>query len=147
MNNHLTYDVTGINLTELSEGCSLISYWDDKGKCWTIGVGHTGPDVYQGLTITQAQADALLYQDIQTAEDAVNRLVTVPLTQDQFDALVDFVFNEGQGHFCNSTLLKLLNAGDYAGADEQFSEWNLSGGQVVAALTKRRADEASLFNT
>jgi lysozyme len=92
-----------------------------------------------------AQAAGWLRADAQEAVDAVNRLVTVPLNQSQFDALVDFVFNLGAGAFSTSTLLRLLNGGDYAGAAGQFGRWNKDNGKVVAGLTRRRAAEAKLF--
>ena len=113
--NNYTYDAAGLSFTEKEESCSLVSYQDPRG-IWTIGYGHTGPEVVQGLTITQQQANDYLAQDIQTASDAVNRLVTVKITQGEFDALVDFVYNVGVGAFEDSTLLRMLNAGDFSGA-------------------------------
>lgn len=111
----------------------------------TIGVGHTGPDVHIGQTITEAEAMALLRADLGTAEAAVNRLVTVPLTQNQFDALVSLVFNIGEGNFSKSTLLRRLNAGEREAAAGQFGRWNKSKGVELAGLTKRRAAERELF--
>jgi lysozyme len=112
---------------------------------WTIGVGHTGPEVHEGQTVTQEQADALLASDVAWAENAVKRLVTVKLMQDQFDALVDFVFNLGETAFAGSTLLKKLNAGDYLSASYEFSRWNKAGGKVLAGLVTRRAAEVQVF--
>jgi lysozyme len=142
--NNLTYGKDGLALTQSSEGCRLTAYQDSVGV-WTIGYGHTGPDVYKGLTITQNEATALLLKDVQTAADCVNRLVTVPLSQEEFDALVDFVFNIGTGHFSTSTLLRLLNTGDYEGAANEFTKWSKAGGVVLAGLLKRRQAEADLF--
>src|SRR5208337_3993530 len=99
----------------------------------TIGWGHTY-DVQLGQVITQEQADAFLLADVQNAVNYVNRLVTIPLTQCEFDALVDFSFNAGCGAFASSTMLKLLNAGDYNGAAAQFDRWVYAGGQVIAGL-------------
>ena len=144
--NKLSYSEKGLALTEQFEGLRLEAYQDSVGV-WTIGYGHTGPDVHAGLTITQEQASALLLQDAGTAVAAVNRLVTVPLTQNQFDALVDFVFNLGSGNFAKSTLLRELNAGNTAAAAAQFLVWNRAGGVVLPGLTRRRQAEAELFET
>jgi lysozyme len=144
--NNLSYSKRGLALTEQFEGRRLEAYQDSVGV-WTIGYGHTGPDVHAGLSITQEQAGALLLQDVGTAVATVNRLVTVPLTQNQFDALVDFVFNLGSGNFARSTLLRELNAGNTAAAAAQFLVWNRAGGVVLPGLTRRRQAEAELFET
>lgn len=144
--NNLSYSDQGLALTEQFEGLQLTAYQDSVGV-WTIGYGHTGPDVQPGLTITQEQASALLLQDAADAVAAVNRLVTVPLTQNQFDALVDFTFNEGQGNLASSTLLRELNAGNTAGAAAQFLVWVYAGGVQLPGLVKRRQAEAALFQT
>jgi lysozyme len=86
-----------------------------------------------------------LDEDLKEAEDAVNRLVKVPLTQGQFDALASFVFNLGEGQFSKSTLLKLLNAGSYDGARDQFKRWVYDNGKVQPGLVKRRMGEAERF--
>src|SRR5690349_7226751 len=98
------------------------------------------------MIITQGQAEALLAQDVQRAVDAVNRLVTVPLTQGEFDALVDFTFNAGVGHLESSTMLKLLNQGDYAGAAAQFDRWSFAGSVQAAGLLRRRQAETAEFD-
>jgi lysozyme len=98
------------------------------------------------MVITQAQAEELLAKDVQVAVDAVNRLVTVKITQAEFDALVDFAFNVGVGALTNSTLLRGLNAGDFAGAADQFETWDRVNGKVVAGLLRRRLAETELFN-
>src|SRR5271166_29191 len=142
--NNLPYGKDGLQLTENFEGLRLTAYQDQVGV-WTIGYGHTGPDVYAGLTISQNDATALLMHDVATAAACVNRLVTVPLTQDEFDALVDFVFNLGTQAFATSTLLRKLNAHDFNGAIAEFVKWDHAGGQVVAGLLRRRMAEAQLF--
>lgn len=143
--NNLTYSHNGILLTEHSEGTRTTAYWDATGRCWTIGTGHTGPDVHQGLVWTQQQCDEALATDVVSAERAVNALVHVPLNQNQFDALVDFTFNEGYGNFQTSTLLHMLNLGNYVGADAEFAKWIKSGGKVLPGLVTRRDAEAKLF--
>ena len=131
-------------ITKQFEGCQLEAYQCPAGK-WTVGYGHTGPDVYKGLKIDQARADQLLMLDLQSAQNTVNNLVEPQISQNQFDALCDFVFNVGAGNFGTSTLLKKVNAQDYAGALQEFPKWNKGGGKVLPGLTKRRAAEAELF--
>src|SRR5271166_4474242 len=133
----MTYSKEGLQLTERFEGCRLTAYQDVRGV-WSIGYGHTGMDVVPGLMWTQEQAEAALQADTMAAASCVNTAVTVPLTQPEFDALVDFVFNVGCGNFRKSTLLRDLNAGDYAGAAAQFDVWDWAGGKQVAGLLRRR---------
>lgn len=127
------------------EGKKLHAYKDTSG-IWTIGCGHTH-GVHEGMVITEEQCDEFLSYDLTDAEGYVNRLVNVALNQNQFDALVSFVFNEGVGQFQRSTLLKLLNAGDYAGAEKQFKYWIYDDGKVQPGLVKRRRLEAEMFAT
>lgn len=133
----------GLKLIEEFEGCQLETYQDSVG-IWTIGYGHI-KGVCRGMTCTQAQAEEWLAQDVQIAAGAVNRLVTESITQREFDALVSFVFNLGQRSLANSTLLKLLNAGDHDGAADQFKRWDKAGGVEVAGLLRRRNAESALF--
>jgi lysozyme len=144
--NSFIYSGDGLALTEQFEGCKLAAYQDVKGV-WTIGYGHTGPDVVPGMTITQAQAQTLLASDVSSAAACVNNVVTVQLEQDEFDALVDFAFNAGKGAFEGSTMLRALNAGDFAGAAAQFDLWDHAGAAVVAGLLRRRQAETALFTT
>ena len=141
------YSKNGLHLTEQFEGCKLNAYPDPGtgGAPWTIGYGHTGPDVHPGLTITQEQAEKLLMQDTQKAAAAVNAKVTGDITQEEFDALVDFVFNVGAGNFAASTLLKKVNAGDIQGAANEFLKWDMAAGKHMAGLLKRRHAEAEEF--
>lgn len=133
----------GRALIKNAEGTELTAYLD-TGKVPTIGTGHTGPDVKLGMTITAERADELLQQDLRTAEAAVTRLFPVT-TQDQFDALVSFTFNLGEGQVSASTLRRLHNAGDYAGAAEQFGRWVFDNGVKLKGLVTRRAAEAVLY--
>jgi lysozyme len=141
---NMTYSANGFALTEQFEGCELTAYTDQVGV-WTIGYGHTGSGVYGGLTITQDQAEAFLASDIAGAVACVNHLVTSAINQNQFDALVDFVFNLGCASLGSSTLLRFVNAGDFADAADQFQRWDHAGGVVVPGLLKRRLAEAALF--
>lgn len=134
---------TGIQLIEQSEGLRLQAYTDVVGV-WTNGYGNTH-GVIPGSTITQAQAESDLLSNIAGSEYVVNTVVKVTLNQNQFDALVDFVFNLGSGNFQSSTLLRKLNAGDFAGASAEFPKWNHAGGVVKDGLTKRRLAEQTLF--
>jgi lysozyme len=116
----------------------------------TIGWGHTnhnGRQFDSSAVWTQTECDAEFLDDMAVFETAVNRLVTVPLNQDQFDALVSFTFNVGAGNLEKSTLLKKLNAGDFAGAAQEFQRWNKAAGKVLPGLTRRRASEALLFQS
>lgn len=144
----LTYGKAGMSLTEHFEADSgpvLTAYWDTFAKVWTIGYGHTGPDVHQGLLWTAQQCVDALSKDILWASFTVNRVVTKQLNQDQFDACVDFTFNDGVGSFERSTLCRLINTGNMSGADAEFAKWIYSGKNVVPGLVRRRAAEASLF--
>lgn len=134
----------GISLVKGFEGLELKAYKDSVGVV-TIGYGSTGPHVYMGQVITEAQAEALLIKDLSRFESGVTELVKAPLTQNQFDALVSFSFNLGLGNLKSSTLLKKLNAKDYIGASEEFERWNKAGGKVLNGLTRRRLAEKELF--
>ena len=136
-------------ILKLSEGLRLTAYPDPgsrDGTPWTIGYGHT-KGVRKGQTITKRQAEEFLTQDLKVYEDAVNRLVKVPLTQNQFDALLSFVYNIGIGAFTHSTLLRVLNRGEYALASKQFPRWNKNDGKEMVGLTNRRAEEKALFDS
>ncbi|BAE52790.1 lysozyme [Paramagnetospirillum magneticum] len=140
----------GLALTKASEGLRLKSYLCPAHKL-TVGYGHTGPDVMDGMTIDEARADELLAADLAHAGDAVTKAVTVDLNDNQYAALCDFVFNLGAGAFQGSTLLKKLNAGDYAGASDEFPKWDKATvdgvKKALPGLTKRRAAERTLFLT
>lgn len=132
----------GINFIKNHEGCFLNSYDDGTGT-QTIGYGHTN-GVYQGMTITQEQAEEYLRQDLAEFENRVNTFVNVKLTQNQFDALVSFDFNTGG--LGNSTLLALLNAGNYEGASKEFTKWvYINNHEYCQGLMNRRIDEKALF--
>ena len=100
---------------------------------------------YEGRTISEVEAVSLLLSRLTPVVDLVNKIVKVPLTQNQFDALCDLVYNIGSGAFSKSTLLKKLNGKDYAGAASEFVKWNMAGGKVLSGLTKRREEEKKLF--
>lgn len=138
----------GMALLKGFEGCELTAYQDSVGV-WTIGYGWTQPvngkPVSKGMTISQDTADSLLCSGVVQYEKGVTGLVKVAVNQNQFDALVDFAYNLGVKALEGSTLLKKLNAGDYAGAADEFPKWNKAGGKVLNGLVKRRAAERSLF--
>lgn len=139
----------GLDFITFNEGMELEAY-QDGGGVWTIGVGHTSDKhqrVYGGLTITSDRAQELLRIDCMSAQACVNESVSVPLHQWQYDALVDFTFNLGNSAFSNSTLLRLLNQGDYEAAADQFSRWVYDNGERVEGLVLRREREAALFTT
>lgn len=136
--------IRNIGIIKKHEGLRLEAYLPTPNDVWTIGYGHTHT-AKQGMKITEPQAEELLRRDIAWAENAVNKSAVVPLTQNQFDALVSFVFNVGEGAFGSSTLLRMLNAKDYEGAANQLLRWNKQKGRVLNGLTKRREEERKLF--
>jgi lysozyme len=142
----MKYSETGLAKTKDFEGLRLSAY-QDSGGVWTIGYGHTGKDVKKGSTITEQDADDLLKKDVQWAVDCVNRNVQAELNQNQFDALVDFVFNIGCGAFDRSTLLKKIHDGDFEGAAEEFLRWKFVKGVAVPGLLRRREADRKLFLT
>jgi len=138
----------GIALIKQFEDCKLTAYQDSVGV-WTIGYGWTQPvdgkTIRAGMTIKQETAERLLKTGLVSYESDVSRLVKVRLTQGQFDALVSFTYNLGARSLSTSTLLRKLNAGDYAGAADEFLRWNKAGGKVLNGLTRRREAERALF--
>jgi lysozyme len=136
----------GLNIVKNFEGLRLNAYLDPVG-IWTIGYGHTGPEVGPGEVITTAQAESLLKKDLVRFENGVRQLVKVPVNSNQFSALVSFAFNVGTGALAQSTLLALLNQRDYQGAADQFSRWVYGGGQALPGLVSRRNAERALFLT
>lgn len=133
----------GKKLIKNFEGCRLKAY-----KCpadvWTIGYGHTNK-VRPDDVITQQEADHLFDIDIIIHCNNVEKLVKVPLKQNQFDALVSLEYNIGYSAFKNSTLLRKLNTKDYAGAAAQFNRWVYAGTRILAGLVERRKKEKQLF--
>lgn len=157
--NELVLSEEGKNHIKKCEGCKLKAYKCPSGKL-TIGYGHTNK-VYADDIITQKEAENLFEQDIIIHENNVKKLVKVPLSQNQFDALVSLEYNIGYNNFANSTILKLLNAGDYIGAANRFlcenvcaktSEERYQGSwvfdsnkKVLPGLVQRRLKEKEMF--
>lgn len=140
----------GLDLIKQFEGLRLESYPDPGtgGDPWTVGVGHTGPEVMPGMTITEEEADEFLRSDVAAFEKCVsNAAAGIPLTQGQFDALVCWTFNVGCVAMRSSTLMRKLRSGDEDGAADEFLRWNKAGGRVMAGLTRRRQAERELFLT
>ena len=131
----------GINLIKQFEGCRLTAYKPVAAeKYWTIGYGHYGPDVTQGMTISQAQAEIMLGLDLAKYEQAVEHNAPFPLSQNQFDALVSFTYNCGIGN-----LQKLLKGRNALQAAEAMLRYNKGSGKVLQGLVKRRQAEHDLF--
>ena len=126
-----------------SEGLRLTAY-ADAGH-FAIGYGHTLRPGEHPKAITKAQAEALMRADAKAACFHVEQLVHVALSQNEVDALTDFVFNLGAANFARSTLLRLVNAGHFTEAANQFHFWVYSGGVVLPGLVKRRAAEQKMF--
>jgi lysozyme len=122
------------------EGCKLLSY-RCPANVWTIGYGHTSaagvPEVKDGMKITQKQADDILFDDLVKYETAVYGMVKQPLTQHQFDVLVDFAYNAGVGALQKSTLLKKVNAAQFDDVPAELAKWTKGGGKVLPGLVRR----------
>jgi lysozyme len=136
----------GLAIIKRFEGLRLKAY-RCPANILSVGYGHTGSDVTEDLTITAEEADRLLRQDVGSAERAVEQFVTVPLNENQFSALVSFVYNVGSGNFHTSSLLKLLNAGKYEDAAACLVDWDKVHGKVLDGLLDRRIAETALFTT
>lgn len=138
----------GLNLIKFFEGLRLESYVCPAGV-WTIGYGHTGSDVTPGLEIDQRRAEQLLRKDLLRFEQAVDILITVPLNQQQFDALVSFTFNCGVGALEKSTLRKRLNNKEEPNkvAEEELIKWVKAGDKTLPGLVERRKKEIELFQS
>lgn len=134
-----------VTLVASFEGCVLHAYLDQR-NIPTIGYGHTG-NVIMGDVCNEAKAQAWLSEDLEVADGAVNRAIRVPLTQNQFDALVSLCFNIGSGNFATSTLVRVLNSGSIQAAADQFLVWDHTNGQVNQGLTRRRIAERKMFLT
>lgn len=139
----------GLALVKEFEGCRLTAYPDPGtgGAPWTIGYGST-KGVTPGMTITEEEAERRLRDDLEAAEQCVERSIKgVILTDDEFSACVALSFNIGCGAFSGSTLARKLNAGDREGAALEFRRWSKAGGNIMAGLTRRREAEAQLFTS
>jgi|TARA_R100000426_G_C4822590_1_gene111125 lysozyme len=133
----------GLALIKKFEGCELEAYQDAVGV-WTIGYGHI-KGVKEGMTITKQQAEEMLLEELVEYENYVLEAVNHQLDQCMFDALVSWTYNLGPSNLNASTMLKVLNAGDYDGVPEQIKRWNKAGGKVLTGLVRRREAEALLF--
>ncbi len=132
-----------IDLVKSFEGFQSKAYLCPAGV-WTVGYGTT-ENVSSGDCVTETEAEELLRNDLLDASKAVDELVDVDMSQAQYDALASFIYNVGREAFRNSTLLKLINAGNFPAAALQFQRWNKGGGKVLPGLTKRREAERALF--
>ncbi|MCX8477121.1 MAG: lysozyme [Sphingomonas sp.] len=146
-----------IALVQQFEGCAkkqadgtFAAYPDPGtgGDPWTIGWGTTGPDIKSGLVWTQQQCDDRFERDITNfATRVADAIGTAPTTQHQFDAMVSFAYNVGVANLANSTLLKLHKAGNFTGAQQQFTLWDRAAGKVLPGLLRRRTAEAALYGS
>jgi lysozyme len=141
--NEMETSQNGIELIKEFEGCRQVAYQDSVGV-WTIGYGHT-KTAYEGQLVIKKTCERLLAEDLAEFEEYVDTLVKVPLTQNQFDALVSWTFNLGSGNLQESTMLRKLNEGDYGSVPAEMKRWNKAGGEVLKGLVRRREAEAALF--
>jgi len=125
------------------EGKKQVAYQDPAGV-WTIGYGHT-KGVEKGQLCIEKTCDRFLMEDLEEVEEYIDRLVKVPLTQNQYDALVSWTFNLGSGSLKESTMLRKLNYGDYESVPEEMKKWVYAGDEVLEGLVRRRDAEATLF--
>lgn len=141
-------NVEGLEMVKHFEGLRTTAYQDSVGV-WTIGYGHTSmagpPQVYPGMTITTAEAEAILQQDLEVFERGVSQALTIATRENPFSAMVSFAFNVGLTAYRNSTLLRKHNAGDFAGAANEFPRWVYAGGEVLPGLVRRRDAERTLY--
>jgi lysozyme len=135
-----------VDLIKRNEGCRLEAY-QDSVSVWTIGYGHTGPDVSEGLRITQEQAEELLRKDLERFQDGIDDAIGGDTSDNQYGAMVSLAFNIGLGNLRHSSVLRLHNAGDKAGAADAFLLWNKAGGRVLSGLDRRRQEERTLYLT
>jgi lysozyme len=140
----VTVSDAGRAFIEKWEGLRLAAY-QDVGGVWTIGYGSTYPPVHAGMTITQAEADQRMRINLTGVEHAMNAALSVPVTQNMYDAICSLAFNVGSIAISHSTLLKLLNAGDKIGAARQFLAWSTIHGNKNQGLLNRRMAEMALF--
>lgn len=133
-----------MSLIKEHEGIRTSTYLDPVGIP-TVCYGHTGPEVRLGQRYTLAQCEAILYEDIRKHRAGLNKCITRPLNQNQWDAVTSFAFNVGVSKSCSSTLVRKINRGDLAGAAAEFPKWKYAGGRVLNGLIKRRASERALF--
>lgn len=145
MNENLNYSENGFEVTKHFEGCKLTAYWDELGKVWTIGYGHTGHDIHDGMCINELAADQYLRQDIKEAENAVRLFTKINLTQGQFDCLVDFTFNEGSLRLKYSTLISLINQEKFNEVPKELGKWIFAGGKVNNWQKLRRNADIQLW--
>jgi lysozyme len=136
----------GISLIQGYENCRLTAYLPTSHDVWTIGWGTTGPEVHEGLTITQETADMWFARDLAKFSTGVAGMLRHPPSQLQFDAMVSLAYNIGLGNFDGSTVRRRHNEGKYAEAEAAFALWNKQKGKVLRGLVRRRADEAKLYH-
>lgn len=143
MNDSFHINDDGLAIIKERESLSLKAYLDKDA--YAIGYGHRGSDVKRGMIITKAQADVFLKLDCEHAETVIKRMVGVELTENQFSALVSFVYNIGEGKFGKSTLLKRINEKNFNKAADELTKWVSPGTIYENGLRTRREKEKALF--
>ncbi len=143
-NDGLRINDAGLQIIKESEGLRLEAY--NLGGQWLIGYGHSRT-AKSGMTISEAEAEHLLREDVRDSENAVKSMVTVPMNVNQFSAMVSLAYNMGAGGFSRTIVLERINQGNYKGAADGFLRHNKAGGKAIEHLTHRRGKERALFLT
>lgn len=133
----------GLELIRNFEGCETSAYQDSVGV-WTIGFGHT-KDVEEGQTCSMEDAETMLADEMDEYEGYINDMVRVDLQQHEFDSLVAWVYNLGPTNLGESTMLKVLNGGQFDRVPDEMNRWNRAGGEVLEGLVRRRQAESLMF--
>jgi lysozyme len=147
-------ETIAVNMAKGFEGFRAGPYPDPAsgGEPWTIGYGSTrdaqgNPVTPTTAPVTEAQATALAERDMALSFQAVAAVIKAPMTVNETAAVMDFIYNVGAGNFKNSTLLRLINLGQYEAAAKEFEKWDMAAGRVMAGLLRRRVAEEQLFDT
>lgn len=144
-NASLKINAAGLDIIKRSEGLRLEAYQSSSGR-WLIGYGHSRT-AQPGMIISEAEADALLKEDVDGAEASVKKLIAVPVTVNEFSAMVSLCYNLGAGNFGKSAVVREINLGNRQGAADAFRNHTRAGFQVIQHLVHRREEERTLFLT
>ena len=143
ISNKMKISEDGLELIKKFEGCETTAYQDSVGV-WTIGFGHT-KGVEEGQTCSIEDAESMLADEMDEYEGYINNMVKVDLQQHEFDALVAWVYNLGPTNLGESTMLKVLNGGQFDRVPDEMNRWTRAGGEILEGLVRRRQAESLMF--